>query len=144
MASLKRENSVGWMFNVLAKQMADSLDVRLKEYDVDIKLWPTLLSLSERQGQTQTELAKSCRTLGYTTTRILDRLEEKKLTKRHADKNSRRTYRIFLTKQGEALVETLLTIAKEENKKFTSRLPKEDYKTLVSILQSLVQTKVEK
>ncbi len=139
MKTFKRKDSLGWLLNVASNEMAIALDTSLKEYDLDIKLWPTLFALSEKQGQTQTELAKSCRTQSYTTTRVLDRLEEKKLIARKACENSRRAFRIHLTAQGEELVGTLLGVAKKNNRKFLSKLPKEEQKSLISLLQSLVE-----
>ncbi len=138
MRSFKRENSIGWLLNVASNQIAVALNSRLIEHGIDIKLWPTLFTLSEHQGQTQTELAASCRTKDYTTTRILNRLEKKNLIERKACQNSRRAFRIHLTEQGEELLDTLLPIVKEENLKYIAKLSKHDQQLLESLLQSLI------
>ncbi|WP_230425655.1 MarR family winged helix-turn-helix transcriptional regulator [Spartinivicinus ruber] len=135
---LKREDSFGWLIAVVSQQMGYSLDARLKKYGLNLALWPTLFLLWQQEGCTQTELAKACQTRNYTTTRVLDKLEELGLVERRPDPDSRRAFRIFLTEKGRELEPELIAEAKAVNKQYLSKLDKNQRAQLMSLMQLLV------
>jgi len=135
---LARKDSLGWLIAVLSEQMKNELDTSLKKHGLNIGLWPTLFALWQEEGITQTELAKRCMTAHYTTTRTLDRMVSMGLVERHTDPESRRSFRIYLTKKGNSLEIPLTREAKTVNQIFINRLNKIDGEQLVSTLQKLV------
>lgn len=137
MAELNRTDSLGWQVAVLARKMAARLDSELKRYDLKISYWPTLFLLWEQEGLSQTELAKACGTEHYTTTRVLDKLEELGLIERRTDPTSRRTFRIHLTEQGRALEKPLTDTAQRVNDHYLGPLTPAQQKTLLALIQTI-------
>ena len=137
-AGFKRGTSFGWLVNVAATQMARDLDAMLKSKGLSLKVWPTLMCLWEREGVTQTELARMAQTPEYTTTRVLDRLETAELIERRVDPRSRRSYTIHLTKAGRRLEKTLVPLAQKVNEQHLSKLTKSEAATLLRLLTKVV------
>ncbi|MDE1461656.1 MarR family winged helix-turn-helix transcriptional regulator [Spartinivicinus poritis] len=135
---LKREDSFGWLIAVVSQQMGYSLDARLKKYGLNLSLWPTLFLLWQQEGYTQTELSKACQTRNYTTTRVLDKLEELELVARRPDPESRRAFRVYLTDKGRELEPELIAEAKAVNKEYLSKLDKNQRAQLMSLMQLLI------
>lgn len=81
-------------------------------HDVTPEQWVVLYRLYESQGLTQCGLGERTVKDKTTITRILDRLEGKKLVTRQRDAHDRRSQRIFLTPQGEGLVKALVPLVR--------------------------------
>lgn len=113
-----------------------TLNIKKNEFAV-------LMTLLKTQGITQIEIAKSIVMPGYATSRTLDSLEAKGLVKRCADENSRRSFRIFLTKQGEEIGPELFKIIGKVNQDFMSDLNATEKKQLTSILGKLLKNKFD-
>ena len=133
-----REKSLGWLIAVLGHEMATALDNKLKAMDLKIVHWPTLLVLWHEDGLTQAELSARCRTAYYTTTRMLDALEQKGLIERKAHPSSRRAHQVFLTEQGKAIKEQGLGHAMDVNAKVLSPLSQAEQTNLLELLLKLV------
>ncbi|MBV1916412.1 MAG: MarR family transcriptional regulator [Pseudomonadales bacterium] len=133
-----RENSIGWMLKTLCAQLDREMKQELKQIDMDLNRFAVLMTLLEKEGLTQTELGAQIKMPGYATTRTLDALEKKGLVERRADERSRRSYRIFLTKDGRSLGPSLFSIVGEVNKELLSTVSDEEQQQLKDILQKLV------
>jgi len=133
-----RQSSFGWLVNVVANQAAKSFEARLKEHGMTLALWPTMMCLWEEEGVTQREIAQKSKVENSTTTRTLDKLEKLNLVERQPDPNSRRSFRIYLTKEGRALKEVLLPLPIEVNKQMLSSLDNDEQQQLISLLQKMV------
>lgn len=136
-----RMNSLGFLVAVLGNDMAAALDERLKELDLKITMWPTLLMLWNEDGLTQTELSERCKTANYTTTRMLDTLEKKGLIERKAHPTSRRAHLVFLTEEGKALKPKGLERAMAINEEYLSVFTKTESETFLQLLNKLVEGK---
>ncbi|MCH9686069.1 MAG: MarR family transcriptional regulator [Deltaproteobacteria bacterium] len=135
----KRETSLGWLVNVVARSMAQELDSLLKAQGLSLKLWPTLMCLWEQEGLTQAELARAVWVPEYTTTRVLDSLEADGLIERRADPRSRRSYRIHLTAQGRDLHERLVPLAMAVNAQHLAPLDEAEAEQLGHLLTKIIQ-----
>lgn len=135
---LPRNQSLGWLVAVLARQLADDLDGRLKQIGLNLGLWPTLFALWEQEGLTQTELAERCMTAHYTTTRTLDTLEGMGLVERRPHPTSRRALQIFLTPAGHDLRDRAMGHAQACNQSWLGKLGPEDSQELMRLLTRLV------
>ncbi len=80
--------------------------------DVTPEQWVVLYRLFEEQGLTQCGLGERTVKDKTTITRILDRLEAKGCIARRRDSRDRRSQRIFLTPDGEALVKRLVPLVR--------------------------------
>ena len=133
-----RQNSFGWMINVIANKASKDFDTELKEHGLTIALWPTLMWLWEEEGITQRDIAAKSKVENSTTTRTLDKLEKLELVERRADPNSRRSFRIYLTEKGKALEEQLIPIPTRLNKELMNELDAEEKQQMIKLLQKMV------
>jgi DNA-binding MarR family transcriptional regulator len=133
-----RQNSFGWMINVIANKASKDFDLELKKHGLTIALWPTLMCLWEEEGITQRDIAAKSKVENSTTTRTLDKLEKLELVERKADPNSRRSFRIYLTEKGKALQETLIPIPMKLNKELVSALDPQEQQQMISLLKKMV------
>ncbi|NJL10288.1 MAG: MarR family transcriptional regulator [Calothrix sp. SM1_7_51] len=77
-------------------------------------------------------------------TGVIDRMEERSLVYRERDPNDRRVVRIWLTPEGEKLKGTLPAIGEKTISKATQGLSESDYKTVMGILDCILQTNQRK
>ncbi|GMM88757.1 MarR family transcriptional regulator [Vibrio fortis] len=133
-----RQNSFGWMINVIANKASKEFDHELKKHGLTIALWPTLMCLWEEEGVTQKDIAIKSKVENSTTTRTLDKLEKLELVERRADPESRRSFRIYLTEKGKALEETLIPIPMRLNKELLGALDESEQQQMLQLLKKMV------
>jgi len=119
---LKRYESLSYLVSHLNLALQQELDVRLKRYQLDSKLWPVLFTLWQEEGLSQTELSKRCDVANYTMTRLLDNLQVQGFITRHQEADNRRAFQIFLTDNGKALEQDLIHEAEWVNRHFLAAL----------------------
>lgn len=134
-----RQESFGWLVNVVANNAGKSFDNELKKHGLSIALWPTLMCLWEEEGITQRDIALKSKVESSTTTRTLDKLVKLELVERHEDPNSRRSFRIYLTDKGRALKDVLLPVPVAVNAAVLSSLDEDEQKMLIKLLQKMVK-----
>lgn len=103
--------SVGFLLNKARNMIITEMDAGLKDLDITSQHMGILLSLKSGMATTPFELSKL---LGIDTglmTRMLDKLEEKKLLKRLRSVDDRRVINLQMTASGEAVAAQLPQIA---------------------------------
>ena len=138
-----RESSVGWMLKTLCTSLDAKMSNELKRLNLNLGQFAVLMTLSETEGLTQTEIGKKISMPGYATTRTIDALEERQFVTRKTDDRSRRSYRIFLTDQSSKIIPELFTIVKKVNEQLLSALSLTEKKQLTAILNKIVLSKFE-
>ncbi|MFA0015581.1 MarR family transcriptional regulator [Vibrio lentus] len=133
-----RQNSFGWMINVIANKATKDFDLELKKHGLTIALWPTLMCLWEEEGVTQRDIAAKSKVENSTTTRTLDKLEKLELVERRADPHSRRSFRIYLTEKGKALEEVLIPIPVRLNEELMATLDAQEQQQMIGLLKKMV------
>ncbi|CAK1830683.1 MarR family winged helix-turn-helix transcriptional regulator [Vibrio crassostreae] len=133
-----RQNSFGWMINVIANKATKDFDLELKKHGLSIALWPTLMCLWEEEGVTQRDIAAKSKVENSTTTRTLDKLEKLELVERRADPHSRRSFRIYLTEKGKALEEVLIPIPVKLNEELMAALDAQEQQQMIGLLKKMV------
>jgi len=103
---------------VAARSLADVDDVTLPQFRA-------LVVVSTRPGITVSELASTLDVHASTATRLCDRLVRKKLLKRVAGTNDRRSMRLFLAAAGVRLVERVSAHRRRDLAAIVSRLEPE-------------------
>lgn len=114
-AKTTRQTSIGRMLNLLTSKLNAEMNTRLRPYGLSIPEFSILMTLLEREGQTQTELGKKTALAAHGTTRSIDALEKLELVERRPDPKSRRSHRIFLTRKGHQTGPELFAIVKDVN-----------------------------
>ncbi|MCL1142649.1 MarR family winged helix-turn-helix transcriptional regulator [Shewanella gaetbuli] len=134
---MKRYESLNYLVSHLNLSLQQSLDGRLKRYDLDIKLWPVLFTLWQEEGLSQTELSKRCDVANYTMTRLLDQLQVQGFVTRHQEADNRRAFQIFLTDEGKALEHDLIHEAEWVNEQFLALLTEPEQAELMRLLNKI-------
>ncbi|WP_338728210.1 MarR family transcriptional regulator [Shewanella baltica] len=134
---MNSHESLGYLVSHLNIELQNELDLHLKRYQLDIKLWPVLFALWQEEGISQTELSKRCDVANYTMTRLLDQLQVQGLITRHQEADNRRAFQIFLTDEAKALEQDLICEAERVNEKFLSNLSDEEQQQFVLLLNKI-------
>ncbi|MGI2064789.1 MarR family winged helix-turn-helix transcriptional regulator [Shewanella sp. MF08487] len=134
---MNRYESLGYLVSHLNIELQNELDLQLKRYQLDIKLWPVLFALWQEEGISQTELSKRCDVANYTMTRLLDQLQVQGLITRHQEVDNRRAFQIFLTDEAKALEQDLVCEAERINEKFLSSLSDEEQQQFILLLNKI-------
>ena len=137
-----RENSVGWMLKVLSNTMSTEMNRELKHLDLNVSQFAMLMSLSEQQGMTQTEIGKKIAMPGYATTRAIDSLEKNGYVKRQKDERSRRSHRIYLTERSIDVIPELNDIRHKLNGELLSVFTETEREEFTDLLKKLVAFKL--
>lgn len=132
-----RENSVGWMLKVLCTSLDAEMGNELKRLDLNLGQFAVLMTLSEAEGLTQSEIGKKIAMPGYATTRTLDALEQKQFVERRRDERSRRSYRIFLTDRSRLVVPEMFAIVRKVNEGLLSALSTSEREQIAELLKKL-------
>jgi DNA-binding MarR family transcriptional regulator len=108
------DNAVGYAIGRTAAQLKIGLRRAfiVAGHDVTPEQWVVLYRLFETQGLTQCGLGERTVKDKTTITRILDRLEIKGLVTRQRDRRDRRSQRIYLTPDGEAIIRDLVPVVR--------------------------------
>ena len=134
---MNRYESLGYLVSHLNIELQNELDIQLKRYQLDIKLWPVLFALWQEEGISQTELSKRCDVANYTMTRLLDQLQVQGLITRHQELDNRRAFQIFLTDEAKALEQDLIREAERVNEKYLSNLTEEERQQFMRLLNKI-------
>ncbi len=129
-----RETSVGYLVNQMSSRMNAVMNTELKLLDLDIRYFANLMHLLIEDDLSQAELGQRVGEAQYTTSRMVDALEERGLVERRKDPNSRRAHRIALTKKGRNLTKQLPPIIRRVNRTVLERLDKDEQRELVRLL----------
>ncbi|MBN9525277.1 MAG: MarR family transcriptional regulator [Alphaproteobacteria bacterium] len=111
--SFRRDQSLGYLVNFLARLFARRLDRRLEALGAQVGQFATLLVLWERDGLTQTELAQLVAVEQPTMANTLARMERDGLIRREVDPADRRRSLIYLTDPARALEGPMTAAATE-------------------------------
>lgn len=113
--------------------------IRQHGLDVTPEQWAVLLTISRIPGIPQTELARRTWKDKTTITRILDVLAKHGYITRQPDPQDRRKYNIYLTDEGEVVLERLIAIATEVNNTFKHALTPSELHYVTIILPKICQ-----
>ncbi|OXM82310.1 MarR family winged helix-turn-helix transcriptional regulator [Paenibacillus rigui] len=106
----KLDNSIGFQMGVTYRKLSNLLHTRLKMYEITPEQWSVLYQVDRTDGLIQKEIAERCGKDKPTTTRILDHLEGKGYVYKKTGEHDRRSFLVYVTDKGRALVEETLPI----------------------------------
>jgi len=104
-------SSLGALISRVRIVMFDRLDQALGPFDLSTPQYIVIVLLANGIASKSSDI---CRTVAHdpgAMTRVIDRLEEKKLVRRKPDPNDRRAFKLELTPQGRALYPKVIAVA---------------------------------
>lgn len=133
------ESSLGFLLNRAAVLLKNELSRLFKSngHDVTPEQFAVLMSLWQKDSQTQSELADRLFKDKTNLTRILDGMEKRELVVRKKHEEDRRSYRIHLTSKGRKMKESLIPMARTANDKATVAMKPNEVKILHRLLQQI-------
>ena len=102
--------SLGRLIYLTAQEIKNFAEKLLKPYDVTLEQFHLLKNMSPDSGMSQRELGELVNKTPANITRILDRLELKNLIARRNSPADRRASQVFLTNQGQDMVQEVFAI----------------------------------
>lgn len=101
------------MLGDTSRMLRRSFDARARNIGVTRPQWQVLSILRRHEGINQGGLAEILEVEPITVCRMVDRLQDAELVERRADPDDRRSWRLFLTKKAQTLLETLRPLGEE-------------------------------
>ena len=133
----------GFLIHDVSRLRRVVVDRSLKPLGITRSQWWVLAFLSRRDGMTQTALAAD---LDLTTVAIgglLDRMEDAGFVERRADRNDGRARRVYLTRAGAKMVNTIRERVESTELEILSRVPEEQLNQAADTLRTLKDTLLE-
>ena len=113
--SFPLEASAGYLLRMTHRSFARAIQQQIAPKGVTIGMWYFLRILWEEDGLTQRELSQRIEMMEPTTATALRNMEERNLVRRVRNASDKRKVNIYLTDEGRALREVLLSYAKQVN-----------------------------
>ena len=130
-----RQNSFGFLIQLLARRVEVRLAKQLSAVDIDIKMLANLMLLRQKDGINQRELGHLLDFPEYATSRNVDALVKAGFVERQVDPNNRRAYKIYLTEAGREKSNALPAIIASNNQHFLEDFSASEKEQLIYLLQ---------
>jgi DNA-binding MarR family transcriptional regulator len=134
----------GFLIHDVSRLRRIVVDRSLKPLGITRSQWWVLAFLSRRDGMKQTALASDLDLTRVAIGGLLDRLEAAGFVKRRADATDGRARRVFLTKAGARLINTIREGVERIELEILARIPDKDLNQSAATLLALKQTLLEK
>ncbi len=134
-----KQDSLGFLVNRLARLFARALDKRLAGHGVALGPFPLLLLLWEKEGLTQTEIARRLDYEQPTIANTLKRMERDGLVACRPDPKSRKRIQVFLTEKAKDLHRPLTEEASAVNALASANMPEGDLRQFKTLLERLAE-----
>ncbi|MEV4732962.1 MarR family transcriptional regulator [Saccharopolyspora sp. NPDC049426] len=126
--------SLGYRFNMIARQARANFEQRLGEAGASFTTWTILEALTVHGPLIQRDLAGSLHVSGQTLARQVDRLVETGWLERGEDEGDRRAVRLHLTDAGRAAHRRLQRASRKANEQLVAGLSSEEIDHLSELL----------
>ncbi len=128
------ELAVGFIMGVTYRKIASLLQHRLKDFDITPEQWSVLNQIDRSAGMIQREIAERTGKDKPATTRIIDHLEKKGLVYKRAGLEDRRSFLVYSTERGKALIQETLRIEEGVTQDVKGCLSGEEYDMFMELL----------
>ncbi|MEU6069763.1 MULTISPECIES: MarR family winged helix-turn-helix transcriptional regulator [Streptomyces] len=128
---------LGYWLRRLSDEVHSRFEAELGRYDVTVSQWGVMVSVFHGHDATKAVAAHMDIDPGAVS-RLVDRLVAKELVRREPDPASRRTVRLVLTDQGQALVPVLAEIADRNDAHYFGSLDADQRRQLETWIRRLV------
>lgn len=133
-------NSFSFWLCRTAAELQDKHNKLFKSHDISWPQWLVLYSIFSSSAKTPAEVADQVGVDRSAVTRLLDRLEAKKLLFREHDKLDRRSVKLLLTPQGKKLVPQLLLVAEACEEEVLKEIPTTERRAFKNNLKKVMRT----
>ena len=103
-------------------------------------LFGLMMIVSKNEGLSQSRLAQALGIDVSTMVAMIDRIEKKRWIQRKKSNVDRRSHALYLTKEGNRLIDRLCLLVEGHEKKFFNNLNLSEKKTLLALLKKITKT----
>lgn len=136
-SSLTEDNNP--VFQDIARFRAILFDALLKPYDMTMSQGWVLVHLVRENGLRQWDLAQRLEVATVTTSKLIDRLEERGFVERRIDPEDRRSNRVFATSKARSLVKIMTQTVSEVDTIANAGVAPEELETTMRVLRLMRQ-----
>jgi len=133
----------GFLIHDVSRLRRVVVDRSLKPLGITRSQWWVLAFLSRRDGMTQTALAADLDLTKVAIGGLLDRMEDAGFVERRADRNDGQARRVYLTRAGAKMVNTIRERVESTELEILSRVPEEQLNQAADTLRTLKDTLLE-
>lgn len=137
--SCDNPESLGRMIYHTAQEIKNFAEKMLKPYELTLEQFHLLKHMSVDSGMSQRELGDKSNKTPANITRILDRLELKKLITRQSNEKDRRTTHVLLTSEGDVLKLKVIASFESFSSQLTKGLSKQRQEETKKVLETIVK-----
>ncbi len=134
---MKREETIDYNIKVSWHAIARMYNQQAMKYGGTMSIGFALLNIHSQEGTPATKIAPLMGLEARSLTRLLKSMEEKKLIYRQADKNDKRSVRIFLTKEGKKNKEKARETVLRFNELVREQVPSQKLTVFFEVLQNI-------
>lgn len=134
---IQLENLLGYALRRAQLLVFQGVVEAFAPYDLRPAQFTALAIMEQHPGIRQTELARALAIEPPQAVLLLNRLEEKGLALRIRSQTDRRSYGVYLSKQGETLVQELKEVAQKSDQKSSKALNEQERQVLLELLKKL-------
>lgn len=116
----------------------------LEPLGTSVDQFKVVMTLMEHEGLSQVAIGKKIGLPSYAMTRLLDSMETSELVERHPDEESRRSFRIHLSRKGKALAPKLFKAVVSVNQEVLAPLSAEEKQQLSQLLEKIIPNDAKK
>jgi DNA-binding MarR family transcriptional regulator len=132
------DESLGYLIHQVRGRIVAAIDAELVPLDITWAQWGTLLKIANGHARTASELSRCMAGDTGSTTRMLDRLEQKGLIRRERSSEDRRIVRLFLTEAGQQLYPRLPPIAVKVLNQHLRGFSRDELETMKGFLRRML------
>lgn len=136
-SSLSEDNNP--VFQDIARFRAILFDALLKPHDMTMSQGWVLVHLVREDGLRQWDLAERLEVATVTTSKLIDRLEERGFVERRTDPEDRRSNRVFATSKARSLVKIMTQTVAEVDAIANAGVAPEELETTLQVLRLMRQ-----
>lgn len=130
---------VGRLIKQVFSSLVRGVDQRMQPLELTAMQWEPLLLLYLNRADTVAALARESNVNCSAMTRMLDRLEDKKLLKRKRSDEDRRVVHLALTEKGHAIGNEIQPLLNAELERHLRGLSEEEIATLIDLLTRMLK-----
>jgi DNA-binding MarR family transcriptional regulator len=139
-ASYCTEDSVGYLMKRIMGSIVHQADKRLEAHGLTNAQWGPLMRLRKEGRSTAAEMARGLQVDAGAMTRLLDRLEKKRLCKRVRSTEDRRVVQVELTPEGAAAIAQVPAVLAEVLNGHLAGFSNAEWLALKGYLQRMLAT----
>lgn len=131
------EHSIGRLVYLTSLKLRNYAEKILSPYDLTVEQFHLLKNTSRTSGLSQNELCRCVGKKPANITRILDRLEKKKWIERRVHPDDRRATLVFLTLEGERIVEKVSKNFDSYSSRFIAGVDSEEERIFRQVVEKI-------